>query len=401
MTDEKWLVSVTAGVIQCHGIIEAKKIGLKVLSIDEDPNAKGFKISDKILNLNLSKSDEILKIIKDLNLNIIGAVSLCSDAGLSLCAKIREYFNLPGEKENTYRKFINKGVLRTILSENLINYPKWQVVSSTLEARSFIDKFNFPLIIKPTESSGSRGVSKINSKSQKNINFLIAKAFEYSKNNEVIIESYMDGYECTVETFTDKGITTVLAITEKLKVDKTDGLIASELRTFNRESLVYDEISNLIIKIIKILGYEYGPCHSEVIVTKSGKIGIVEIGARGGGFLVFNSLVPLISGINIAKLTILQSIGMEIKIGKVEKNHAILKFISPMNGKIKSISGFDKLNKIKGISAESFVKVGDNVKFSESDGDRLGYILSSGKSYECVEKLIKNNENLIKFVYDN
>jgi hypothetical protein len=211
----------------------------------------------------------------------------------------------------------------------------------------------------------------------------------------------MDGYECTVETFTEEGITTVLAITEKLKVDKTDGLIASELRTFNRESLVYDEISNLIIKTIKILGYKYGPCHSEVIVTKSGKIGIVEIGARGGGFLVFNSLVPLISGINIAKLTILQSIGMEIKIGKVEKNHAILKFISPMNGKIKSISGFDKLNKINGIYAESFVKVGDNVKFSESDGDRLGYILSSGKSYECVEKLIKDNENLIKFVYDN
>jgi phosphoribosylamine-glycine ligase len=244
-------------------------------------------------------------------------------------------------------------------------------------------------------------VSKINSKTQNNLDLLITKAFQYSKNNEVIIESYMDGYECTVETFTDKGITTILAITEKLKVDNTDGLIASELRTFNRESRLYNEISNLIIKTIKIMGFNYGPCHSEVIVMKSGEIGIVEIGARGGGFLVFNSLVPLVSGINIAKLTILQSIGMEIKIGKVEKNHAILKFIIPKNGRIKSISGFDKINEIEGISAQSFVKIGDNVKFSESDGDRLGYILSSDKIYDHAEKLIINNENLIKFVYDN
>ena len=401
MINEKWLVSVTAGTIQCHGIIEAKKIGLKVLSIDEDPNAKGFNISDKIINLNLSKTNEILKIIKDLNLNIVGAVSLCSDAGLILCAKIREYFDLPGEKVNTYSKFINKGVFRTILSENLIRDPHWVLVSSPSDARSYIDKFNCPLIIKPTESSGSRGVSKINSKTQNNLDLLINKAFEYSKNNEVIIESYMDGYECTVETFTDNGITSVLAITEKLKVDNTDGLIASELRTFNREPRIYNEISILITKAIKIMGFNYGPCHSEVIVMKSGKIGIVEIGARGGGFLVFNSLVPLISGINIAKLTILQSVGMEVKIGKVQKNHAILKFIIPKNGRIKSISGFDKINEIEGLSAQSFVKIGDNVKFSESDGDRLGYILSSHKCYDQAEKLIINNENLIKFMYDN
>jgi len=398
---DKWLISVTAGTIQCHGILEAKKIGLKVLSIDEDSNAKGFSFSDKIININLSRTDEILKIINDLNLNIVGAVSLCSDSGLILCAKIREYFNLPGEKEKIYKKFLNKGVFRSILSKNLINNLDWVLASSPTEVKSCIDKFNSPLIIKPTESSGSRGVSKINSKFQDNLDLLIAKAFEYSKNKEVIIESYMDGFECTVETFTDKGVTTVLAITEKLKVNNTDGLIAGELRTFNRELKLYNEISNLIIKTIKIMDFNYGPCHSEVIVMKNGNIGIVEIGARGGGFLVFNSLVPLISGINIAKLTILQSIGMDIKIEKVEKNHAILKFISPEKGIIKSITGFDKLNEIDGLSGESFVKVGDNVKFSESDGDRLGYMLSSGESYEQAEKLINNYENLIKFTYDN
>ncbi len=400
--DEKWLVSVTAGKIQCHGILEAKKLGLKILSIDEDPSAIGFELSDQFINISLSKTDKIIKIIRSFDLNIIGAICFCSEAGLRLCAIIRDKFNLPGEQIETYNKFLNKGHLRSILSENSFKLPEnWKVISSKSKVKNYIKKSNLPLIIKPTESSGSRGVSKIDFKDLHNLDFIINKAFDNSKNNEVIIETYMEGYECTVETFTEKGITTVLAITEKLKVDNTDGLIANELRTFNKGADLYNKIGNIIIEAIKIMGFNYGPCHSEVIVTKNNKIGIVEIGARGGGFLVFNHLVPLISGVNIAKLTILQAMGINVQIKEVEKKHAILKFITPKNGKIKSISGFEKLKNIEGISGASFVKVGDSVKVSESDGDRLGYLLSSALHFENALKLVTFYEKIIKYEYDN
>ena len=118
--NDQWLVSVTAGKIQCHGILEAKNLGYKIISIDQDPNAEGFKISEKIINHNLNETEKILKTIDDFNLNIVASVCFCSEAGLSLCAKIREKFNLPGEKEETYKKFLNKGVQREILTKNLI-----------------------------------------------------------------------------------------------------------------------------------------------------------------------------------------------------------------------------------------------------------------------------------------
>ena len=88
---------------------------------------------------------------------------------------------------------------------------------------------------------------------------------------------------------------------------------------------------------------------SEVIVMEDGNIGIVEIGARGGGFLVFNKFVPLVSGIDITELTIQQSTGTSFKLDKVKNSAGILKFILPKKGKIKSIKGFENLNKIDGI----------------------------------------------------
>lgn len=400
--NDQWLVSVTAGKIQCHGILEAKNLGYKIISIDQDPNAEGFKISEKIINHNLNETEKILKTIDDFNLNIVASVCFCSEAGLSLCAKIREKFNLPGEKEETYKKFLNKGVQREILTKNLISCPKkWQIVNSPYELRQAISKFSFPVIIKPTESSGSRGVFKINLNNIKKLDSIILDVFKFSKNNEVIIESYMSGYECTIESFTDNGKTTILAITEKIKVKNTDGLVASELRTFNRGAKLFNKIGNLILNAIDVMGYRNGPCHSEVIVMDNDEIGVVEIAARGGGFIVFNKLVPIISGVNISKLTILQAAGKKSNIDKVDKNKAILKFILPRKGKIKSISGFQKVNKISGLLAASFVEEGEFVNSVSSDGDRLGYILSYGKKYDIVEEKINKFESLIKFEYEN
>lgn len=398
---DKWLISVTAGKIQCNGILEAKKIGLKIISIDHDSNAPGFDISDEIIHAELHNVDFILNKLKNLNVNIIAAISFCSEVGLNLCALIREEFNLPGERINTLFNFMNKGLQRNLLEKNFLPNPlEWSVVSSTAEAISVLNNFCKPLIIKPTESSGSRGVFKIKSNTEK-VESIIKKSFHFSRNSELIIESYMDGIECTVESFTNKGVTTVLAITEKNKAQNTDGLVANELKTFSGSKKLYNEISNIIKKSIKILNYNDGPCHSEVIIMKNNEIGIVEIAARGGGFLVFDSLVPAISGINIAELSIKQACGQSININKVQKNYSTLKFITPKKGTIKSITGFKEVNQIDGVTAGSFVKVGDDVNDVKSDGDRLGYILSTSNNLKKTRRNLILSEYLIKFQYEN
>ena len=76
--DEQWLIAVTAGHWQMHGIREAKLAGLKVIAIDADPAAEGFSISDLSILGSLDDFDIIIKKLKKLSLNFCGAVSFCS-----------------------------------------------------------------------------------------------------------------------------------------------------------------------------------------------------------------------------------------------------------------------------------------------------------------------------------
>ncbi len=395
-TQEQWLVAVTAGRWQRHGIVEAKAAGLKILAVDADTNAEGFADADKVLRIDFTDYAAIIKAIKELNLNIKGAVSFCSEAGMTLAATIREEFNLPGVHLDLCKKLLDKGIQRKIWTEKNVPGPIWKVCSTKEEAKKEIINFGFPLILKPTDSSGSRGVTKIESL-QDDIDDAISRAFQFSTSGKVIIESFMDGTEFTVETFVENGNVHVLAVTEKKKVEGTRGTVASELATPIRPKEIVDRIQNSVVDALKALGYTEGPGHAEVILKKDNSVGLVEVAGRGGGFMVFNRFVPAVSGVNIARLTAMQSVGLPV--GKIESKNgaAVLRFFPSKPGTLKSISGIDKANEIEGVECDAFVEVGHVSNKAIADGDRLGYILSRADNPEKAQELANQAEALVHF----
>ena len=80
----QWVVFAPSGKWQMEGIFCAKKLGYKILSIDNDKEAQGFKISDLNLVFELNQYEEIFKEIESLNINLITAISFCSDVGIEL-----------------------------------------------------------------------------------------------------------------------------------------------------------------------------------------------------------------------------------------------------------------------------------------------------------------------------
>ena len=91
---EKVIIFVTAGIWQLNGIKIAKKQGFEILSIDSDPFAEGFKLSKYKINLELNEKEKIFKILKKLNLNYVGVLSYCSEAGMKLASQISDHYNL-------------------------------------------------------------------------------------------------------------------------------------------------------------------------------------------------------------------------------------------------------------------------------------------------------------------
>lgn len=392
---EKWLVAVTAGRWQKHGIIESRLAGLKVLALDEDPNAEGFDEADLQLNISFGNPDMVIKILRELRINIQGAVSFCSEVGMPLAATIREAFNLPGVRPELCVHLLDKGVQRKLWANKNVPGPDWIICNSKEEALASVHKFRLPMIIKPTDSSGSRGVTKIEALDE-NLIEIIDRAFQFSRSGRVIIESYMDGIEFTVEVFGSDSIH-VLAVTEKKKLQGTGGTVASELATPDRTDDVTSKIENVVISAFEALGYTQGPGHAEVILMKDGSVGLVEVAGRGGGFMVFNKFVPKVSGVNIARLTALQAVGLPVGIIINDKRSAVLRFFPSKPGKLISISGFEDAKRISGIEAGPFVVVGDEFNRAIADGDRLGYILSVADTPDKAQQLADQAESLISF----
>ena len=394
--EEIWLAAVTAGKWQRHGIQEARAAGLKVLAIDADPDAEGFVDADQILNIDLGDHDAVIRAVHNLGKYIRGAVSFVSEAGMMLAARIREELNLPGPRTELCQKLVDKAVQRRIWDEKGIPGPAWEVFRRAEESLAAIPRFGFPLIIKPTDSSGSRGVTKLESL-EDDLSDAVARAFQFSKSGEVILENYMDGTEFTVEVFAADGDVHVLAVTEKKKVEGTRGTVARELATPERPPDVIHHIATTVVAAFQALDYTEGPGHAEVILKKDGNVGLIEVAGRGGGFMVFDRFVPAVSGVNLARITALQSVGLPVgsitNLGKA----AVLRFFPSRTGLLRGVSGFEAANLLDDVEAAPFVQVGDQFHRATADGDRLGYILSRAATPLQAQKLADKAEHLIHF----
>lgn len=380
--EELWLVAITAGRWQKHGISEAKKAGIKVIAIDADPEAEGFQIADKHLCINIDNYETVIKALRDLNINIRGAVSFCSEAGMLLAAYVREAFGLPGPQTELCRSMIDKGIQRRVWEKVGVPSPQFKIFSDKLAVQAEIPIFGFPLIIKPTDSSGSRGVTKLESLDD-NIVDAVDRAFHFSKSGEVILEKYMQGTEFTIEVFGANGEIRVLAVTEKKKVEGTRDTVARELATSDRAPEVIKRIVDAVVGAFIALGYLEGPGHAEAILMDDGSVGLVEVAGRGGGFMVFDKFVPIASGINIARLTALQSVGLALDPFIFNCKATVLRFFPAKAGTLQAIYGFNEANEIAGVEADSFVEPGASFEGAMVDGDRLGFILS------CAETLVE------------
>lgn len=128
-----------------------------------------------------------------------------------------------------------------------------------------------------------------------------------------------------------------------------------------------------------------------------GSVGLVEVAGRGGGFMVFDKLVPLVSGVNIARLTAQQAVGMPVEQIQVLKHAAVLRFFPTQPGTLCAIRGIEEANKVEGVEEGSFVNVGSTFGRASADGDRLGYILSRAATVYEAQMLADDAESKIHF----
>lgn len=238
---------------------------------------------------------------------------------------------------------------------------------------------SFPVIVKPIDSGGSRGVTRVDNEEQ--LPLAIERAKSFSTSQRVLIEQYIDGPEFSVEVISHLGVHYVVAITEKVTTGAPNFV---ELAHF-QPAMVSDAERNKIVELVRqaldALDHEEGPSHTEVRFDQEGNCFIIEVGTRLGGDFITSDLVRLSTGYDLVEASLELACGNFIIPEITEQKFSGVYFKSPETMEMwKSIA----LLRTKDFFIESEEWSRDNKVLTESS-DRLGYFI-----YQHDERLKLN-----------
>lgn len=375
----KKILILGASEIQLPIVLRAKELGYFTIVADYNPNAVAFEFADKKLIISTNDIPALIKAAKDDNIN---GVLTTSDYPVRSVANICEALRLCGPTIAAAVLCTDKFLLRQHLEKHHFLVPQFKIIKS----KDSLSEINFfPCVIKPIDSSGSRGVQKVNNIEE------LKNAYDYSilhsNSATIIVEEFIDGAEFSVETLTQNGETTIIAITEKT-VSGEKGIFFVEDRHVIPASISKINefaISEMVSKVIGTLNLVNSPTHTELKLNSKG-IFIIEIGARLGGDFITSDLVPLSTGVDMLENSINIALNKKINTLSTIEKYSGIQFITTENYKL--IENFLK-NK-NPLVVKHLIKPYKEVKLTSSF-DRLGYFIVQANSREKLNQTLNCN----------
>ncbi|EMR06572.1 Alanine-anticapsin ligase BacD [Bhargavaea cecembensis DSE10] len=390
---KKKIMILGASILQLPAIRAAKEMNLEVIAVDIDKNAIGSTEADIFVNKSTNEIPSVIEAAKYYKID--GIITLASDLPMRSVAAVVNELNLTGVSIETAELTTNKYLMREALNNKSIPVPNFKKAKTVSEFLELLNDFNDDIIVKPADSSGSRGVTKIHQKDDvETKKAAFHKSLSFSVAKEVIVEEFMIGPEISVETISMNGHVSVLAITDKVTTGAPNFVEVGHSQPSILSIEIIKKVEEISKASIKALGIYNGPAHIEIIITSEGPK-IVEVGARLGGDNISTHLVPLSTGIDIVKATIDISLGNQPKLTFTKNGGAAIKYFYPKDtGTLKGIYNLNKARMIEGIKQITVTKKkGDKViggKDLENSTDRLGFIISQSEDNQsAIEKCDK------------
>lgn len=381
-------------------ILAAKSLGLNCLGIDSNPSADGlFLCDEKIICKDLEDTSYIFDFLEDRAISPAGVISYCSDAGQLLSARLRQHYGLSGDDLETTMFFLDKAKQREVWDKKNSQSLEWRSFTDVDSAKEYAYGNARTLVIKPADSSGSRGVNIISRHSEEEISKAIREAFKNSKNKKIVVEEFIEGVEYTVDAFSLREEFFPLLITRKKNV--SDGLrtVASELQVLPKSHELHARISDFVRGAVSSLGKKTGPSHSEVFVRPDGEIQMVESASRGGGFNLASRFVPMVSGVNYPLVCIKECLGelsqKELRVWNYDLQGS-LRFLVANQGIVTKVDGFDNNRVSNNCFVEAFVKEGDVLSNPSTDADRTGCLIATAQTLEQLESTMERLEKEVE-----
>ena len=293
-------------------VIEAAhKLGVYVITCDYLPDNIAHKYSDEYCNVSILEKDKVLEQARKLKID--GILSFACDPGVVTAAYVAEKMGLPTSGPFESIEILqNKGKFRKFLTENNFNVPVAKQYTDIATALKDVEMFNWPVIVKPTDSAGSKGVTKVVEKEK--LEEAIKHALKFSHSNEFIIEDFLEkvGDSSDCDSFSIDGQLKFVSFSAQKFDENCENPYTPAAYTWpaSISRKHQEELKNEIQRLLNLLNMKSSIYNIETRECTNGKAYIMECSPRGGGNRLAE-MVRYITGVDMITNIVKVALGME------------------------------------------------------------------------------------------
>lgn len=384
-------------------VIEAAhKLGVYVITCDYLPNNIAHKYSDEYCNVSILEKDKVLEKAKELKID--GILSFACDPGVVTAAYVAEKMGLPSSGPYESVEILqNKGKFRKFLTDNNFNVPVAKQYTDIETALNDIEMFNWPVIVKPTDSAGSKGVTKVEEKDK--LKDAINYALKFSHSNEFIIEDFLEkiGDSSDCDSFSVDGELKFVSFSAQKFDENCENPYTPAAFTWpasiSKEH--QEELTNEIQRLLKLLDMKNSIYNIETRECTNGKAYIMECSPRGGG----NRLAEMIrymTGVDMITNIVKSALGMDLDVieqKELKDNWAEIILHSEKEGTFEKLWISEEISS-NIVENDLWIETGTHVGGFSGANEAIGTMVLKFDSEIQMNNVLNNQNNYIKVIVD-
>ena len=361
----KKLAIIGASYLQLPLVKKAKEMGVEIHCFAWREGSVCADVADFFYPISIIEKEEVLKKCQEIDID--GITTIASDTAVVTVNFVASHMGLRSNPDEYSEVTTNKYKMRQCFMDNGVPSPKFTL--SDGENRYQITGFKYPLIVKPTDRSGSRGVEKVLDPLQ--LDEAIIRAQKESFEHKAIIEEFVNGCEISVESISYEGKHTILQITDKVTTGAPYFVELEHHQPSLLPDKIKEQVKDIVLHALDALHIQFGASHSELKIAEDGDIRVIEIGARMGGDFIGSDLVRLSTGYDFLKGVIEVALGVFHEPVISKQKYSGVYFLSEETKDLKYIienwRNYPEIVEAKMMDSE--------LRPVECSGDRSGYFI--------------------------
>jgi biotin carboxylase len=401
----KTLLIVSAGVEAVNGIKLAQSMGLHVVVSDMNHSAPGFAVADDYIIASTYDVEATVAAARTYHQQvrpIDGVICIASDVPLTV-ASVAADLSLPGIPVGSAQLATDKLAMKQRFAADAVPIPWFSPVSSAAHLRDLVKSQGLPLVIKPVDSRGSRGVLRLTA--EVDLEWVFSVAQQHSPTVRVMVERFLPGPQVSTESLVIDGIPHTPGFADRNyelleryapHIIENGGQLPSHLPPHTQQS-----VRNLVQQAAASLGIHNGVVKGDIVIT-DGQPYVIELAARLSGGYFCTHEIPLSTGVNLVGSAIRQALGEAVDPVDLQPHFnrpVAQRYWFPEPGIVLAIEGADAFKDHPDVAyLELRVQPGDRVGPIDSHPARAGVVITTGETTQAAVELANHVVNCIRII---